>query len=236
MKVYGQLERAQVENVGALPSAGIKGRIVFLTTDSQFYYDNGSAYVLIIDASTAQALSNKTLSSSSINTSDIDGGTASNTSRLTLPKATKGTLSGLTRKQATLLYASDENNVYIDNGSTISPLGGNWTVYSVESVINGGTISSSTTVGMQLRLISGPVDTHITLDNELFGTGGGWVDGTIIRVMCTNNHNGTVKIIHDAVSNGCVLNGDAVLAKYDCIDLQYFTEFNLWVEVARSIK
>lgn len=191
---------------------------------------------VVVGTTDSQTLSNKTITTSVINTTDIDGGTASNTSRLTLPKATKGTLSGLTRKQATLLYASDENNVYVDNGTTISPLGGNWTVYSVETVTNGGTVSSSTTVGMQLRLINGTTDAHITLDNELFGTGGGWVDGTIIRLMCTNNHLGSITIVHDAVSNGCILNGNATLVKYDSIDLQYFTEFNLWVEVARSIK
>jgi hypothetical protein len=44
MKVYGQLERGQVENVGALPAAGVKGRILFLTTDSKFYFDDGTAY------------------------------------------------------------------------------------------------------------------------------------------------------------------------------------------------
>ena len=46
-KIWGQLERAQVENVGALPTAGIKGRIVFLTTDNKFYMDNGTSYKLL---------------------------------------------------------------------------------------------------------------------------------------------------------------------------------------------
>jgi hypothetical protein len=43
-KIYGQLERAQIENVGALPTPGVKGRYVFLTTDSKFYFDDGTAF------------------------------------------------------------------------------------------------------------------------------------------------------------------------------------------------
>jgi len=54
---------------------------------------------------------------------DIDGGTASNTSRTTLPKANKSVLDGLTRKQATLVYGSDTNKVYADDGSTLKEIG-----------------------------------------------------------------------------------------------------------------
>lgn len=53
---------------------------------------------------------------------DIDGGTASNTSRITLPKASTGTLSGLTRKQATLVYDTTLNAPYYDTGSTLVSL------------------------------------------------------------------------------------------------------------------
>ena len=55
---------------------------------------------------------------------DFAGGTASDTSRLTIPKNTIANLGGLTRKQATLLYASDEDKAYLDNGSSLLPLGG----------------------------------------------------------------------------------------------------------------
>lgn len=54
---------------------------------------------------------------------DIDGGTASNTSRITLPKAAKATLDGLTRKEATLWYASDLDKLYADNGSSLFEVG-----------------------------------------------------------------------------------------------------------------
>jgi hypothetical protein len=53
---------------------------------------------------------------------DIDGGTASNTSRLTLPKASTSTLSGLTRKQGTLVYDTTIDKPYYDNGSSLISL------------------------------------------------------------------------------------------------------------------
>ena len=54
---------------------------------------------------------------------DHDGGTASDSSRMTLPKANKSVLDGLTRKQATLVYGSDTNKVYADDGSTLKEIG-----------------------------------------------------------------------------------------------------------------
>jgi hypothetical protein len=54
---------------------------------------------------------------------DIDGGTASDTSRITLPKAAKSALDALSRKEATLVYASDEDKVYVGDGSNWIPVG-----------------------------------------------------------------------------------------------------------------
>jgi hypothetical protein len=54
---------------------------------------------------------------------DIDGGTASNTSRITVPKATKATLDALTRKEATIVYGTDTAKAYVDNGSALVPIG-----------------------------------------------------------------------------------------------------------------
>lgn len=54
---------------------------------------------------------------------DYDGGTASNTSRLTLPKNTKTNLDGLTRKEGTLVYATDQAKAYVDNGSALVAVG-----------------------------------------------------------------------------------------------------------------
>lgn len=58
-------------------------------------------------------------SSQVLQNKDIDGGTASNTSRLTIPKNTKASLDALTRKEGTLVYATDQYALYLDNGSTL---------------------------------------------------------------------------------------------------------------------
>jgi hypothetical protein len=54
---------------------------------------------------------------------DYDGGTASNTRRLTVPKNTLSALQGLTRKEATLLFASDIGKLYVDDGTNLSAVG-----------------------------------------------------------------------------------------------------------------
>jgi hypothetical protein len=67
----------------------------------------------VVGTTDTQALTNK----------DINGGTASNTSRITLPKAAKTTLDGLTRKEATIVYDTTGQKAYIDNGSTLVAIG-----------------------------------------------------------------------------------------------------------------
>lgn len=58
-----------------------------------------------------------------ITAKDIDGGTASNTSRITLPKASTATLTGLTRKEGTIVYDTDLDKPFFDNGTTLTAFG-----------------------------------------------------------------------------------------------------------------
>lgn len=67
----------------------------------------------IVTIDDAQVLTNK----------DIDGGTASDTSRLTIPKHAKANLDALDRKEATLVYATDTQKAYIDDGSQLVEVG-----------------------------------------------------------------------------------------------------------------
>lgn len=64
-----------------------------------------------------------TSAAQSITAKDIDGGTASDTSRLTVPKASKATLDALTRKEATVVFASDEDKLYVDDGTNLVAVG-----------------------------------------------------------------------------------------------------------------
>lgn len=58
-----------------------------------------------------------------ITAKDIDGGTASNTSRITVPKAATATLTALTRKQGTIVYDTTLNQIFSDDGSNLNPIG-----------------------------------------------------------------------------------------------------------------
>lgn len=53
---------------------------------------------------------------------DYQGGTASNTSRLTIPNAALSTLTGLTRKQGTVVYNTDTNQLLSDDGTNLNPV------------------------------------------------------------------------------------------------------------------
>lgn len=68
----------------------------------------------ILGTDSAQVITNK----------DIDGGAASNTRRITVPKDTKANLDALTRKEGTIVFASDENKLYVDDGSQLVGTGG----------------------------------------------------------------------------------------------------------------
>ena len=58
-----------------------------------------------------------------ITNKDIDGGTASNTSRITLPKASTSTLNALTRKAGTVAFDTTRLKPVFDDGSTLQVIG-----------------------------------------------------------------------------------------------------------------
>jgi hypothetical protein len=93
---------------------GTNGSFVYDSTKASMFKagDEGSE-IELVNVSSSQVLTNK----------DIDGGTASNTSRITVPKAAKTTLDGLTRKQGALVYASDTDKVYYDTGAQLKEVG-----------------------------------------------------------------------------------------------------------------
>lgn len=64
-----------------------------------------------------------TISPHVVTNKDIDGGTASNTSRITLPKAATSTLNGLTRKAGTIVYDTTLSVPFYDNGTTLIQVG-----------------------------------------------------------------------------------------------------------------
>lgn len=66
----------------------------------------------------------KNAASVTLTNKDIDGGTASNTSRITIPKAATATLAALIRKQGTLVYDTTLNQLKSDDGTNLNAIGG----------------------------------------------------------------------------------------------------------------
>lgn len=176
----------------------------------------------VVGTTDTQVLTNK----------DINVGTASNTNRLTIGKNTKTNLDGLTRKEATLVYGTDSKQLYIDDGSNLLAVGGSWTTYNTESISAGGTVSSSTTVGLQFRRVQGDA-TSISLSATPFGTGANWPDGTIIRLVGQSNAN-TVTATNNDAANGMILNGSWIGGYGDQLTVQYDSSAERWFEVERN--
>jgi len=82
---------------------------------------------------------------------DIDGGTASNTSRITVPKATYANLLTLTRKEGTLLYATDLDTFFADDGSTLTAVGsGSGSGSGQLNIVDNPSATSSASTGVTL--------------------------------------------------------------------------------------
>lgn len=68
---------------------------------------------------------------------DIDGGTASNTRRITLPRDTLANLQTLTRKAGTVVYATDVAKFYYDDGSALREVGSGSGSGAIDYIENG---------------------------------------------------------------------------------------------------
>lgn len=138
-----------------------------ISTGTTRTYTMPNANVTLVGDTNAQSVSNKTITAS-----DIDGGTASNTSRITTPKATLTSLQGLTRKEGTILFATDSKRLFVDNGTSLTSVGGatgggsnavfyendqtittNYTITSSKNAMSTGTITINS--GVTVTIPSG---------------------------------------------------------------------------------
>ncbi len=103
------IENADIKAGAAIDASKIANGTIS-NTEFQQLNGIGSQAVGISDAN---ILTNK----------DIDGGTASNTNRITLPKDTLTNLIALTRKQGTLVHDTTGNKPYYDNGTSLVAIG-----------------------------------------------------------------------------------------------------------------
>jgi len=219
MRIHSQLIGAMAENKGADPGAAVVGLFWINTVDGLLKYDDGSALHQILSNDGAQVITNK----------DIDGGTASNTLRLTVPKNTKANLDALTRKEGTVVYASDQTSWYGDNGSSLVPLGSgggggfNWVLTGasspLESDVDGidmldfdqasnqevyATIQVPDTyvAGTQIKLIGGAYFCNVNSNNVLFKAQAALLEpATTVLGTYTNVHTSTNTENTQTVSN-----------------------------------
>lgn len=93
--------------------AGTDGSLAYEDAlTSKFKIGALGAEVEVADISSSQVITNK----------DIDGGTASDTSRITIPSADRTTLEALTRKEATLVYDTDSDTILVDDGTSLNEI------------------------------------------------------------------------------------------------------------------
>lgn len=148
-----------------------------------------------------------------ITTKDIDGGTASNTSRLTIPKNTKANLDALTRKEGTLVYASDENEVYADDGTTLVALSGgggggaNTALSNLVSVaVNTDLLPNSNDAR---NLGSDAFEWGNIYVKQILHSGGGGSEDMYILV---SSNGGDIKLSPDVAGGGIIEAGSHVIA------------------------
>jgi len=119
----------------------------------------------VVGTTDTQTLTNKTLTSPDINTPDIDGGTASNTSRIVLPKDTTTNLDILTDTEALIAYDTTLGTPVFNNGAGWTAIGtgsggGGLDVFFTEDHENNG------------------IDDYTSGNNATFDNGG-TLDGTL---------------------------------------------------------
>ena len=100
------------------------------------------------------------------------------------------------------------------------------------AIAGGGTITASTTQQVQYFRVNGDGGA-ISLSTTPFGSGGGWIDGTTVRICGTDDTNSVSLDFNDS-ANGAIINGDCTLKKYNMITLQWDNELSRWIEISRN--
>lgn len=212
----------------ASPTLDSAGDIGFDSTSQSLQVRDTTSTKTVATTAGAQVITNK----------DIDGGTASNSNRITVPSATKSTLDGLTRKEATIVYGTDTDKLYVDNGSTLTAVGsgsggsknyidsevaaGNavtgWTAYadaagSLPVDMTGGSpnadLTFATTTSSPLSSTSSILFTHTANNRQ----GSGW--SMDISLDVSDRGKVLAFTMNYAIASGTYASGDLIFYAYD---------------------
>lgn len=140
-------------------------------------------------------------------------------------------------KTADNTYTGQQTLNRFGSGDTVSDvqLGINasqWKTQLTESISASGEVSSSTVQQFQYRRVQGDA-APVSASSTPFGSTGGWLDGTTIRLVGVDDTN-TVTISNNDASKGCLLNGEAVLKRGYVLELQYDSVLDRFIEINRN--
>lgn len=106
------------------------------------------------------------------------------------------------------------------------------TTYVNEAVADTSAITKVDNVYKQIRRVSGDA-APITVSTTPFGSSASTLDGLVIILRGTDNTN-TVTITNNDIQYGAILNGDAVLSRFDELELMYDSIEERWIEQRRN--
>lgn len=225
-KIHGELIKAQLENSLLAQDAAVSALgLVYLSADAD---SDGRRKIKYASKSSVNTHKDTLLTESAnqvITNKDIDGGTAKDSSRLTLPKGSTATLAALTRKAGTVIFNSDDSSVYVDDGMSLSPLGGSWLVktHAAEGAqvpYYGRMVLVYFNNTGAASLTSTPIQTSDV------------ADGAVLRLVGSSN---AFPVSITGESTGVIINGDISLSRGSMIELQYISYLSSWVEVTRNM-
>jgi len=107
------------------------------------------------------------------------------------------------------------------------------TVSSLNNVSAAGSITIDIAQGHNIVPVIGS-GAPVTMSTTPFGGAGGWVDGTIVKLVGTDSTD-TVSIGFNDIDYGAVVNGTATLNRFESVDFVWVESLLRWVEISRNM-